>query len=623
MTHDVYASLPRFLARYRTRSTLAVLLITVNAAVALLPPFLAQRLIDAGALGGDLTRVYALGTALFLTGVVAAGIALCERWTVARLAEDITARIRGDLFSHLQNQSAAFFSGARAGAIVSRLHGDVEGVHDLVARTLRMAVSSLVTLVLTALALVVLDWRAALAAAALIPAVYAITARAGTVLRGIARTQLAATADLDSLAAERLSAGGAETVRLLGAGPREAERFRHAVTALRDTMVRGSLVDARMGAALTLLTTSATAAVYVAAGASIAGGGMTVGTVVALVGLLTALYGPLTALPACRLDVVKGMVSFDRISEIMCFAPAITDRPGARPVRGRRISFAGVAFAYPPRETTTPRSLRPASTYQGDAPAASCRPVLRHVTFTVEPGTTVGIVGSTGAGKSTLTRLLTRCWEPTAGRIEVGGDDIRDLALDGLRARMGVVTQDPVLFHGSLRDNLLMARPDASDRHLLSACATAQIRHLVDRLPDGLDTVLGDRGVRLSGGERQRLAIARMLLKEPDIVVLDEATSHLDNTTEHALHTALQPFLRDRTCLIIAHRLATVRHADLIVVLDDGRVAEQGTHEQLVLLEGLYSRLLSLAQDRGTAAYAPAPLSVQTQTPSPRTRHRP
>ncbi|MGW1278891.1 ABC transporter ATP-binding protein [Streptomyces tsukubensis] len=619
MTHDVYASLPRFLTHYRTRGTLAALFIIMNAAVGILPPFLAQRLIDGGALSGDITHVYVLGAALFLTGLLAAGTGLCERWTVAKLAEDMTARIRHDLFSHLQNQSAAFFSGARAGAVVSRLHGDVEGIHNLVARTLRTAVSSLVALTFTGLALVALDWRAALVAAALVPGVYVMTARAGSALRGIARTQLDATAELDSLAAERLSAGGAETVRLLGAGPREAARFSRAAAALRDTMVRGSLIDARMGAALTLLTASATAVVYVGAGSSIANQEMTVGTVVALVGLLNALYGPLAALPACRLDIVKGMVSFDRVREIMCFPPAITDRPGARTVTGQRISFTDVAFSYPPGESTTPDSLRPASAEKGEPSSAYSRPVLQHVTFSVSPGTTVGIVGGTGTGKSTLTQLLTRSWEPTAGHIEVGGDSVCNLMLSSLREHIGVVPQDPYLFHGSLRDNLLMARPDATDHHLLAACTTAQIRDLIDRLPDGLDTVLGDRGVRLSGGERQRLAIARVLLKEPDIVVLDEATSHLDNTTEHALHSALQPFLQDRTCLIIAHRLATVRHADLIIVLADGRVAEQGTHEQLTLLEGTYSRLLGTAQEKGTTPSVPRPYPKHLHMPSFRT----
>ncbi|MER5935142.1 ABC transporter ATP-binding protein [Streptomyces sp. NPDC002054] len=601
---DSYASLTRFFARLRGRVVLAALLITVNAAAAVLPAFIAQRLIDEGALRGDLSRVYVLGAALVAAGLLAAGSALGERWLVVRLAEDVTVRLRCDLFQHLQGQSDAFFSAARAGALVSRLSGDVQGVHDLIARTLRTAVSSLVTLAVTGFALFLLDWRIALAAAVLIPVVYALTAHAGSVLRGIAQRQLAATADLDSLAAEQLSAGGAETIRLFAAAPREATRFRTAALRLRETMMRGTLLDARIGAALTVATTSATAAVYVGAGAMVSGGTMSVGTLVAMASLLTLLYGPVAALPVCRLELVRGLVSFDRVREIMRFAPLIADRPGARDVAGTDVAFLDVAFSYPPPQRNTPASLRAAPTAgeEGEGGEASePLPVLRNVTFTAKPGMTVAIVGGSGSGKSTLARLLTRSWEPTAGRIEVGGQDIADLSLHGLRRHIGVVTQEPFLFHGSIADNLRLARPDATDDQLLAACATAQAMDLVQRLPAGLDTVLGDRAVRLSGGERQRLAIARMLLWEPQIVVLDEATSHLDNATERALHLALRPFLSERTCLVIAHRLSTVRQADLILVLHNGEISEQGSHDQLVRHDGPYRRLLNAQPARQAA----------------------
>ncbi len=360
-------------------------------------------------------------------------------------------------------------------------------------------------------------------------------------------------------------------------------------------MVRGTLLDARVGAVLTAVTTSATAVVYVWAGTMVIGGGMSVGTMVAMASLLTVLYGPITALPVCRLDLVRGMVSFDRVREIMRFAPSITDRPGARAVTGTTVSFTDVAFAYPARAAGVPASLAmppeapgPRGAGDDDRP----RPVLEHISFTAEPGMSVGVVGGSGSGKSTLARLLNRSWEPTAGRVEVGEADVRELTLDGLQRHVGVVTQEPYLFHGSIRDNLRLARPDADDSRLLAACATAQVLDTVRRLPEGLGTVIGDRGVQLSGGERQRLAIARMLLREPEVVVLDEATSHLDNATEHALQEALRPFLRGRTCLIIAHRLSTVRHADLILVLADGKIAEQGTHTELSRRDGPYRRLL-------------------------------
>ncbi|MGW0537613.1 ABC transporter ATP-binding protein [Streptomyces sp. NPDC003032] len=613
---DSYASLARFLARFHGRVALAALLVTVNAAAAVLPAFIAQRLIDGGAIPGDLSRVYALGAALVAAGLLAAGAALGERWLVVRLAEDVTVRLRCDLFQHLQSQSDAFFSAARTGALVSRLSGDVQGVHDLIARTLRTVVSSLVTLAVTGVALLLLDWRIALAVAVLVPVVYALTAHAGSVLRGIAQRQLGATADLDSLAAEQLSAGGAETVRLFGAAPREAARFRAAAVRLRQTMMRGALLDARIGAALTVATTSATAAVYVGAGAMVSDGTMSVGTLVAMASLLTLLYGPVAALPVCRLELVRGMVSFDRVREIMQVTPLIADRPGARAVAGTDLAFADVAFTYPPPDRNTPTSLLAAGTEGEDTrkngETDEPRPVLRNVTFTVEAGMTVAIVGGSGTGKSTLARLLTRSWEPTAGRIEIGGQDIAGLSLDGLRRHIGVVTQEPFLFHGSIADNLRLARPDATDDQLLAACETAQILDLVQRLPAGLGTVLGDRGVQLSGGERQRLAIARMLLWEPQIVILDEATSHLDNATERSLHLALRPFLSERTCLVIAHRLSTVRHADLILVLHDGRISEQGSHDQLVRHDGHYHRLLNAQPARQTAGvespWAPGPV---------------
>ncbi|WP_162467212.1 ABC transporter ATP-binding protein [Streptomyces cavernae] len=614
--------MPRLLTRFRARTALSVLLIAVNAGTVVVPAFLAQRIIDEGVLAGDRTRLWGLSAALFAAGLLAAGSALGERWLVTRLAEDVTARVRCDMFSHLQRQSAAFFSGARSGAIVSRLHGDVHGVRDLIARTLRTTVSSLLTLSVGVIALLLLDWRIALAAVAVTPVVYVLTLRSARILPGIARNVLTATADVDSLAAEGLSAAGAETIRLYGAASRTNDRFRRAAMRVRDTTVRGMLLDARLGAALAVVTTSATAAVYVTAGAMVIGGDMTVGTMIAMASLLTVLYGPITALPGCRLELVRGLVSFERIREVMLFEPAISDRPGARTATGRGVTFTNVSFAYPPQETTAPASLQSAREpgEQTGTSGGPPRDVLKRVTFTAEPGTTVGIVGGSGSGKSTLTRLLTRCWESTGGRVEIGGQDVHDLTLHSLHQHIGVVTQEPFLFHGTIRDNLLMARADADDARLLAACETAQIRDLIEQLPDGLGTVLGDRGVQLSGGERQRLAIARMLLKEPEIVVLDEATSHLDNATEHRLQTALQPFLRERTCLIVAHRLSTVRQADLLLLLDDGEITERGTHVELMGRDGPYRRLLN-ARSLDTRSGNITPMSPAS-SPGPTTAAR-
>ncbi|MFE1959557.1 ABC transporter ATP-binding protein [Streptomyces sp. NPDC059479] len=591
MARDDYVRLSSFLAVFRLRIALAAALITGNAVLAVLPAFLTQRLIDDGAIPGDTGRVYALGGALLAAGAVTAGSALTERWMLARLGEEVSARMRTDLYEHLHEQSAAFFAGSRAGAIVSRLHGDVQGVRDLVTRTLATVVSALVTLVVAGAAILLLNWRVALAVLCLAPVFHVLTTRSGSTLRVLTRRQLAATADLDSMAAERLSPGGAETIRLYGDRRREADRFRQHVHRLRDVTVRGAVLDGKLGAALTLLVALVTTGVYTAAGVLVARGSLTVGTMVAMVALLARIYGPLTALPGCRLELAAGEVSFERVREIMRYNPDIVEHEDAKPVPGTSVTFTDVTFAYPHETTTGLASLKSAPRAVGTVPAGTPREILGGVTFEAAPGTTVGVVGHSGAGKSTLAYLLTRSWDIGSGRIEVGGQDVRRTQLRSLRSTVGVVTQNTFLLHGTVRENLQLARPLADENDIVDACRVAQIWNAVERLPNGLDTVLGDQGVNLSGGERQRLAIARLVLKAPRIVVLDEATSQLDNITERALLESLRPFLSGRTCLIIAHRLSTVREADQILVMRDGRVVQAGTHSQLIAAEGEYRHM--------------------------------
>ncbi|GAA2267211.1 ABC transporter ATP-binding protein [Streptomyces ruber] len=590
MPRGDYARLSTFLFAFRRRIAGVIVLITVNAGLAVGPAFLTQRLIDEGAVPGDTRRVWFLGGALLTVGVVAACSTLAERWATAGLAEDVTARMRVDVFEHLQSQSAAFFAASRTGAIVSRLHGDVQGVRDLIARTLVTATSALVTLVVAGTAVLVLDWRIAAALLCLTPVLYVITTRFGAALRELTQRRLDAVADLDSMAAERLSQGGAEAIRLHGAADRETDEFRRRVRRVRDAAVRGAFLDARLGACLTVLLSLATSGVYVVAALLVAGDALSLGTMVASVALITRVYGPLAALPACRMELVAGTVSFERVREVMCASPGVRQPEDAQPVPGTSVAFTEVAFSYPQDHAAGPASLGPQPGEAGHDPTRprrTSRRALEAVTFEVPAGTTLGIVGTSGAGKSTLARLLTRCWDVDAGKVEVGGLDVRRADLASLRRTVGVVAQDTFLFHTTVRENLLLARPHAGDEEIADACRTARIWDVVERLPNGLDTVLGDRGVRLSGGERQRLAIARLLLKAPEVVVLDEATSHLDASTERAVMEALQPFLARRTCLIITHRLSTVHRADRVLVMEHGRVTNQGTPVELRLVDTL------------------------------------
>ncbi|MGW7520443.1 ABC transporter ATP-binding protein [Streptomyces sp. NPDC054796] len=584
----------RFLRPFRARVLGLTALIAVSSATAVAPVLIGQRLIDEGVLRGDTMVVWTLGIVMAALGAAQAALSVAERRCAVRLAEDVVLRLRTDLFDHLQRQSLGFLAAARTGAVVSRLQGDVAGVQRLVSTTLPSAVGAGVLLLTAGAAVVAMEWRLTLGVLVLGPVLYALTTRFTTALRQVSKDQLAAQADLDAMVAERLSPGGAEVVRHYSHPDRDLPVFGQRAGRIRGLAVRSAVLSSALGATLTVLMSVLTAAIYTFAGQLAISGVLSVGTVVALVALMARLCSPLITLPTLKVDLVAGLVSFERVREVMAFAPAIVDAPDARELprqagRPLEVAFRGVHFTYPPSGAMTLSSLSGGQREPADA--AAPEPVLAGVDFTAAPGATIGIVGLSGAGKSTLTRLLTRSWEVTCGQVLVDGTDVRQLRLDDLRSAIGVVSQETFLFNDTIRMNLQLARPGAATEELVEACRAAQVWPVIEKLPTGLDTVIGDRGLRLSGGERQRLALARLLLKDPPIVILDEATSHSDTVTERGIMDTMGLFLQSRTCLIIAHRLSTVRDADTILVMKGGQVVEQGRHDTLVGAGGWYTRL--------------------------------
>ncbi|MDK0522479.1 ABC transporter ATP-binding protein [Streptomyces sp. ML-6] len=590
MTHR---ALLRYLYPFSARMLILAALIVVHSAATVIPALIGQQLIDNGVLRRDTTVVATLGALMVVVGVAQAALSVVERRYATRLAGDIVLQLRIDLFAHLQRQSIGFLASARTGAIVSRVQGDVTGVQNMIASSFPAAVGSVVLLLTGGVAVVTMEWRLTLGALVLAPALYVLTSRFTTAIRQVSQDQLTAQANLDSMVAERLGPGGAEVMRHYSHPKRDLPEFRQRVSRIRDLTVRASVLSSALGASITLAMSLVTATIYVIAGQLAISGALSVGTMVALVALLTRLYSPLVALPALRGELTEGLVSFDRVREVMDFVPAIVDVPDPHELPRQsgtslQVAFRGVHFTYPPNGGMVLPSLGgDEQRFRGGAP----RRVLTGMDFTAEPGATIGIVGLSGAGKSTLARLLTRSWEADSGQVLVGGVDVRRLRLDDLRSVIGVVSQDTFLFNDTIRVNLQLARPEATTEELVEACRAAQIWPAIDKLPAGLDTAVGDRGLRLSGGERQRLALARLLLKNPPIAVLDEATSHSDPITERGIMETMGPFLRDRTCIIIAHRLSTIRDADTILVMKGGRVVERGGHETLMGIGGWYARL--------------------------------
>ncbi|QXJ19964.1 ABC transporter ATP-binding protein [Actinomadura graeca] len=581
---------------YVRELVLFLVLNTIAALIVIANPLLLKAIIDRGIVPGRQDLVVWLAAGVAGLALLEAVLGLAQRWYSARIGEGLIYDLRTQVFGHVQRQPVAFFMRAQTGSLVSRLNNDVIGAQRALTTTLSSVVSNVISLILVLVTMLILSWQVTLIALLLLP-VFILPAKwVGRRLSRISREQMVLDAEMSSLMTERFNVAGAMLAKLYGRPAEEEENFSQRAARVRDIGVVAAMYGRVFFTALTLVAALATAMVYGMGGFLVVDGGLELGTLVALATLLTRMYGPLTALSNVHVDVMTALVSFDRVFEVLDLKPLIRDREGARSLGGPQagdgpaapaIEFDHVRFAYPASEEVSLASLE--SIARTDT--APAREVLHDVDFTAAPGRLVALVGPSGAGKSTITHLVSRLYDVSGGAVRIGGTDVRDVTLDSLRAEIGVVSQDAHLFHDTIRENMRYARPDATDAEILQALESAQVGGLVASMAEGLDTVVGDRGYRLSGGEKQRLAIARLLLKAPSVVVLDEATAHLDSESEAAVQRALRTALAGRTSLVIAHRLSTIREADQILVIEDGRIAERGRHEELLLRGGLYAEL--------------------------------
>lgn len=565
-------------------------LVAVGSLTVVAVPLLLQRLIDDGVTPQDRRVVVTLALLVALIAVVEAVTTLAQRWFSARIGEGLIHLLRTEVFSHVLRQPIAFFTRAQTGALVSRLNSDVIGAQQAFTTVLSSVVSNVISLVLIIGAMLTLSWQLTLAALALVPFFIVPAKLMGRRLAGLSSEQMNLNADLGTQMTERFNVAGALLVKIFGQPAREIEQYDLRAARVRDIGVRIAVNRALFFVMLTALASLATAMVYGVGGLMAVEGGLTVGTLLALAALLARLYGPLTAISNVHVDVLTALVSFARLFELLDMPSSIVETEDARRLpegEALAVELDDVHFTYPGADTISLRSLEGATT--GDREEGG--PVLQGVTFRAEPGQLVALVGPSGAGKSTITSLVTRFYDPTQGAVRIGGVDLREATLESVADTVGMVTQEAHLFHDTLRGNLAYAKPDATEEEMWAALEAARIGHLVHSLPAGLDTVVGDRGHRLSGGEKQRFAIARLLLKSPAVLILDEATAHLDSESEVAVQRALDTALEGRTAIVIAHRLSTIRKADQILVVDDGRVVERGRHAELIARGGVYADL--------------------------------
>ncbi|GAA3947004.1 ABC transporter ATP-binding protein [Actinomadura viridis] len=594
----------RFARPHRRLLACFLLFSVVMAVLAVATPVLAGRVVDAIVKGSDTGTVVWLAVLIAGLALAEGGLGLANRWLSARIGEGLILDLRTAVFDHVQRMPVAFFTRTRTGALVSRLNNDVIGAQRAFSDTLSGVVSNLVTVLLTFVVMVQISWQITLLALVLLPVFVLPARRMGSRLARLEREAARHDAAMSTQMTERFSAPGATLVKLFGRPARESAEFAARARRVRDIGVRTAMVQHVFITALTMVSALALALVYGLGGYFSLNGRLDAGAVVALALLLTRLYAPLTALASARVEVMSALVSFERVFEVLDLRPLVAepDEPRTVPDGPAGVEFDKVTFAYPAADKVSLASLEEVATLDTRGGVD----VLHEVSFRAEPGQMVALVGSSGAGKSTIAQLLPRLYDADSGTVRLGGVDVRELSFASIRETLGMVTQDGHLFHESIRDNLLLARPEASEDDLWDVLERARLKDLIQGLPDGLDTIVGERGYRLSGGERQRLTIARLLLARPRVVILDEATAHLDSTSEAAVQEALTEALDGRTALVIAHRLSTVRAADLILVVEDGRVVERGTHDDLLAAGGRYTQLYRTQFDQQAAVKADA-----------------
>ena len=576
---------------YKSVFALFLICLIADAVLTVATPLLLRELIDNGVIPKDRSVVTTMAVAVALLAIASALVNIVVRWISAKIGEGLIYDLRSQVFRHVQEQSIAFFTRTQTGALISRINSDVIGAQRAFTSTFSGIISNVLTLVLVVGTMLALSWQITVASLLLLPIFLAPTKWIGSRLQGYTRDSFEVNAQMSSTMTERFNVSGALLVKLYGDLNQESKEFKTKARKVADIGISMAMLNTFFFIALISIAALATAIAYGIGGHLAIDGSITVGSLIAITTLLARLYGPLVALATVRVDVMGALVSFERVFEVLDLEPMVKEISAPKKLESKTpaITFNEVRFTYPKAKEISLASLEVASLPE----VKDSEEILKGISFEVKPGTVTALVGPSGAGKTTISALLPRLYDVTGGSISIDGEDIRNFTLNSLRGSIGVVMQDSHLFHATITENLRYAKSDATLDEMKVACEAAQIWDLVSTLPNGLETMVGERGHRLSGGEKQRLAIARLLLKSPSIVILDEATAHLDSENEELVQKALAQALYGRTSIVIAHRLSTVMGADQIIVLENGSIAERGKHEELVLTGGLYSELFA------------------------------